>query len=332
MPFFLTIEGKMSLCDCTAIVLAAGKGTRMRSSLPKVLHTLVDKPLIYYPLRLLRGLSCQRIVVVVGHGSEAVEAYLSAFGVSSVRQEEQLGTGHAVSCALSLLDQNVGHSLIMCGDMPLFRRDTISAFYKSHRDNRNHLTILSTSLDEPTGYGRIVRSTDGTVLRIVEEKDATPEERQIKEVNTGTYLVENRLLFDFLDKIDNKNRQGEYYLTDLVGILKDAGLRVGAYEVEDSTEALGVNSRLDLSKAEAVLLERIRRRHMENGVTLQMATSTFIGSEVEIENDVVIGPFAVIKGKTRIGKGAIIGAFSYIENVTIQKGAHLPPYTMMSEE
>ncbi len=322
----------MSSIGCTAIVLAAGKGTRMCSSLPKVLHYLIDRPLIYYPVRLLQRIECTQIVVVVGHRAEEVEQYLSSFGVITVRQEEQLGTAHAVACALPVLDGSGDSFLIMCGDMPLFREDSIVMGYEYHKISRNHLTVLSTRLEDPTGYGRIVRSPSGNVVRIVEEKDASVEERMINEVNTGTFFVEGNVLFEFLSKIDNDNRQGEYYLTDLVGLVHEAGGRTGAFEIKDANEAKGVNSRIDLSKAEALLLERLRRFHMENGVTLHNPASIFIGTDVVIERDVVIEPFVVLKGRTTIKKGAIIGSFSYIEDGVIAEGRRVKPYSRIIGE
>ncbi|OCC15782.1 Glucosamine-1-phosphate N-acetyltransferase [Dissulfuribacter thermophilus] len=310
-----------------AIVLAAGKGTRMRSSKPKVLHRLLDRPLIYYPLEVLSQAGIKRIIVVLGHGAKEIEPHISKWSPQIVYQEEQLGTAHAVSCAMPNLREYSGPCLIMCGDMPLFRPTTIQSLYSHHIGEGNQVTVLSAYVEDPTGYGRIVRSGNGEVMGIVEEKDATQEQRAINEINTGTYCIDSNVLFHFLSMIENKNKQKEFYLTDIVTLARNFEMKVNALPLDDPSEAIGVNSRNDLAFAESVLLDRVRKRHMENGVTMIMPDSIYIGLDVTIEKDVTIGPFAVIKGNSIIREGAQISAFSYIENSEILKHELVPPFS-----
>lgn len=310
-----------------AIVLAAGKGTRMRSSKPKVLHRLLERPLISYPLEVLSQAGIKKIIVVLGHKAKEIEAHISKWSPQVVYQEEQLGTAHAVSCALPNLKEYSGPCLIMCGDMPLFRPTTIRSLYSHHLSEGNQVTVLTAYMEDPTGYGRIVRSSNGDVLGIVEEKDAKQEERAIKEINTGTYCIDAKILFSFLSLIDNKNKQKEFYLTDIVILARKSGMRVSALPLEDSSEAIGVNSRKDLAFAESLLLDRIRKRHMENGVTMIMPDSIYIGLDVKIEKDVTIGPYSVIKGNSILREGAQISAFSYIEDREIFKDELVPPFS-----
>ena len=313
--------------DIIGIILAAGKGTRMRSKTPKVLHELLGRPLIEYPIRLLNDCGAGDIIVVIGHGASKVLSALKEFNVLTVIQGEQLGTGHAVMCARDLLVDRKGHCLIICGDMPLFKRESIGAFIEFHQKGKNSLSILSTMVSNPYGYGRIIRSDSGEVLGIVEEKDASFSQRSINEINTGTYLVENSTLLGCLESISNENVQGEYYLTDIVKIARARGESVGAFLLEDSSESQGVNSRQDLARAERILLERLRNALMSSGVTMVMPETIYVEYEVVVENDVVIGPFCVLKGKSCIKTGARIGAHTYIEDSVIGEGEVVPPFS-----
>ena len=323
----------MKLNSCTAIVLAAGKGTRMKSRQPKVLHKILDWPLIFYPLKLLQSCGILRIIVVLGHGGKLVQNAIGAFEVEVAWQHRQLGTAHAVSCALGHMELDCTQCLIMCGDMPLMTKESLDSLIAHHTGAGCDITVLSAVFDDPTGYGRIVRAAHGAALEaIVEEKDATPEIRRIKEVNTGTYLVDSGVLRQLIALIGNENAQGEYYLTDMVRIAKDMGLSVDVCTLSEPTEALGVNSRADLAMAEGVILERLRLRHMKNGVTLVMPNTIYLENAVKIANDVVIGPFCVIKGETRIGSGVQIGPYSLIQDQVIESGAVIPPFSRLCRE
>ena len=317
--------------EIAAVVLAAGKGTRMKSALPKVLHELLGQPLLGHVINLLGQINISRIIAVIGHGAENVSAYLSPFGIETVVQEEQLGTGHAVACAEAALKGFEGHVLIICGDTPLFLEQTLKLFVKQHLEMPNILSVLSARFVNPFGYGRIVRDAQGAFLGIVEEKDADQKTRQINEVNTGTYLVQASFLFSVLSGLDNDNAQQEYYLTDIVEPAVAQGKRTDAFCLASEEEALGVNSRAQLSQAETIMLGRIRQDLMDAGVTLQNASSVYVEPSVSIENDVLIEPGCVLKGKTHIASGTRIGAHSYLVNAEIKEGGHIPPFSCIME-
>ncbi len=315
--------------NLSAIVLAAGKGTRMKSSLPKVLHPLLGVPMLSYVLDTLRCINAGEIVVVIGHGRDLMELFLHEKGVKIAVQEEQLGTGHAV---LSGLPKVTGETvLITCGDTPLFSDQSLKRFIQAHRTDSSDVSVLSSRFQDPAGYGRIIRDEQSRFVGIVEQKDATPDEQQIQEVNSGIYLVRTDLLRKFLPQLSNDNSQGEYYLTDIVAQAMKAGHRVAAYPFAPEIETLGVNSRAQLSQAEGILLDRIRRFHMDNGVTLQLANSIYIEPDVKIAKDVVIEPHCIIKGKTRIGQGVTVGAGSILQDVQVSDGATILPMTFLSK-
>jgi bifunctional UDP-N-acetylglucosamine pyrophosphorylase/glucosamine-1-phosphate N-acetyltransferase len=232
-------------------------------------------------------------------------------------QEEQLGTAHAVMQAEELLGQEEGCTLVICGDTPLIKSETMEALVKLHQAQQAKATILTGYTDKPDGYGRIIRSAEGTVERIVEHKDANEEERKVKEINTGTYCFDNRALFETLKKVSNDNVQGEYYLPDVIEILKSAGEMVAAYQTADFDETLGVNDRVALSQAEKIMAVRINEKHMRNGVTIINPDNTHIGSDVVIGSDTVIHPGTVVLGNTVIGSECIIGPNSEIDNCAI---------------
>ncbi len=311
-----------------SIVLAAGMGTRMKSEVPKVMHHLLGRPIIAYVLDLLKNLDMAIRVVVIGHGGGLVRDYLAGQGVELVMQEQQLGTAHAVLCAERALKEFCGRVLIICGDTPLLREGTLASFMRAHERSGRSLSILTACLKDPGGYGRILRS-GGEIQAIVEERDASEAERSITEVNTGIYAVDSGFLFNALDGIGCENAQGEYYLTDIVGIAVSRGISVGGISLAAEDEIWGVNSRLDLARAEDVMLDRIRRAWMEVGVTFELYRSVYIEPGVILSRDVTIGPHVVLKGRTKIGEGARLGAFSYLEGVEIPPGSQVPPFSKL---
>ena len=322
---------KADTTSWASIILAAGMGTRMRSEIPKVMHRLLGRPLIGYVLGLLKNLDMALKVVVIGHGSELVRDYLAGQQVELVMQEQQLGTGHAVLCARTALKEFCGKVLILCGDTPLLKEGTLASFMRAHERSGRSLSILTAYLKDPGGYGRILRSASdrAEVQGIVEERDATEAERSLTEVNTGTYAVDSEFLFDALGSIGCKNAQGEYYLTDIVGIAVSRGIPVGAISAAAEDEVWGVNSRMDLARATDIMLDRIRKSWMEAGVTFELYRSVYIEPGVMLSRDVTIGPHVVLKGGTRVGEGAELGAFSYLEGVEVPPGTRVPPFSKL---
>jgi len=248
------------------IILAAGKGTRMKSDLPKVLHEVGGKPMVELVLETAQKAGVEKIVTVVGHGAEQVEATLAGRSEFAL-QAEQLGTGHAIQMAEPQLGDAAGRTLIGSGDAPLFTVDTFNKLFDFHEQSGNAVTVLTAKAPNPTGYGRIIRDENGNVVRIVEQKDATPEEAAVDEINTGVYVFDNQLLFASLKQVTNDNAQGEYYLPDTLEILRNAGHTVGAFVMDDFDESMGVNDRVALARANKVLRDRTNEMHMRNGVT-----------------------------------------------------------------
>ncbi len=289
-----------------AVVLAAGKGTRMKSDLHKVLHPIGGRPMVEHLAITLQEVGITDTYFVIGHGADSVQQYLGN-RVQYCLQEEQLGTGHAVLQTESLLGKREGITLVINGDTPLITSETIKKLIKAHQESDSALTLLTAQMDQPYGYGRILYAEDGTVERIVEEKDATPIEKAIHEVNVGLYCVDNQKLFAGLKRITNHNQQGEYYLTDIINIFKSDGESIAAYQTEDVDETVSINDRVALAGAEKLLRKRINIRHMKNGVTLQDPMNTYIEVDVQIAPDTVILAGSQLKGKTKIGKGCTIG-------------------------
>ncbi|WP_334075578.1 bifunctional UDP-N-acetylglucosamine diphosphorylase/glucosamine-1-phosphate N-acetyltransferase GlmU [Paenibacillus sp. A14] len=315
-----------------AIVLAAGQGKRMKSKLYKVLHPVCGKPMVGHVLDTVKKVQCERSIVVVGHGAEAVKSYLGT-KAEYVLQAQQLGTGHAVKQAGTLLGQEEGTTIVICGDTPLVTEETLQAMLELHERQGAAATVLTASMDRPQGYGRIIRdSVKGSVARIVEQKDCSPEEDAVKEINTGTYCFDNAKLFAALEKVTNSNAQQEYYLTDVIGILVGEGEVVEGYMTEDFAESIGVNDRLALSEAEGYMRERINRKHMLNGVTMIDPSSTYIGADVVIGADTVIYPGCHISGATVIGENCIIGPAAEIEESRIQDGAKVKQSVLCQAE
>lgn len=302
------------------IVLAAGDSTRMKSDIPKVLHPILGRPMVDYVINAITGSGIKRLLVVIGFKKEMVVDVFGDADVDFVIQEKRLGTAHAVLQTSPFLENFDGDCLITCGDTPLIRGETLQDICRKHVDEKADLTLLTACLEHPTGYGRILRDKGKRVLGIVEEKDASPEERTIKEINTGIYCFKSRILFDLLNNIGNENQQGEYYLTDCIALARKAGLRISNHILQDATEIYGVNSRIELAQT----TELIRRRKLETlmlkGVTIIDPNSTYIDFDVNIGRDTTIYPCVVIEGKSVIGKGCVIRPFTHIKDISVEDG------------
>lgn len=299
-----------------ALVLAAGKGTRMKSRLPKVLHKVGGKAMVERVLDTVNAVGVDRSVVIVGFGGEEVRAYLGD-RCEYVTQAEQKGTGHAVREAKPVLGDFDGTIVLMCGDTPLVTEDTIKALLNEHAATGAAATVLTAHMENPTGYGRIIRDEEGKVLRIVEQKDGTPDELAVQEINTGMYAFNSQKLWPCLAQLSDDNAQGELYITDVVGILVNAGERVSAYMTMDEDESLGVNSRVQLAEAERILRNRKLRELMDAGVTIIDPATTYVAPEVVVGSDTILHPGTILEGNTVIGKECEIGPHTRFTNVTV---------------
>lgn len=299
-----------------ALILAAGQGKRIKSNLPKVLHKVCGKEMVKHVIDTAKKAGINDINLIIGKGAELVEERTKDSGVTYSLQAEQLGTGHAVKCAKEFLENKSGVVAVFTGDTPLIKQSTVESLINDHINNKNAATILTAMVDDPTGYGRIVRDENGKVLKIVEHKDCNEEEIKIKEMNSAIYCFDIELLVKSLDKLNNNNNQGEYYLTDVIGILKDEGYSIGAV-ITDIEETIGVNSRVQLAEAEEILRNRINIMHMENGVTLIDPKATYIGADVEIGKDTIIYPNNILEGNSVIGENCILYQNSRIKDSII---------------
>jgi bifunctional UDP-N-acetylglucosamine pyrophosphorylase/glucosamine-1-phosphate N-acetyltransferase len=297
-----------------ALILAAGEGTRMKSGLPKVAHHVLGVPMIALVVAAARDAGCDPIVVITGHGADVVEALIP--GETCARQESRLGTGHAAMCGEAALAGFDGSLLVLSGDTPLIRSETLRALVAARADAGAAMSVLTACMPDPT-LGRVVRGADGFVDRIVEAKDATLEQAAIAEVNTGTYCFDARTLFEHLHGLRTDNAQGEYYLTDMVAILRAAGLGVAAVTTDDAAEGMGVNTRIQLAEATSILQRRVNEAHMLAGVTMTDPHLVWVSPGVRIGRDVVLEPMTFLTGDTLVGDGATIGPSSRVHDSEI---------------
>ena len=297
----------ISLGSIATIILAAGKGTRMKSDLVKVLHPILGLPMLSYSIELsLNEVKAKKTVVVVGHQADRIQEMFRNSKIDFALQKEQLGTGHAVLQALPFLRSFAGTVLILCGDVPLVKGETLRSFIDSYNRDESALSVLTTVVEKPLGYGRIFRNSQGWVEKIVEEKDASEEQRMIREINTGMFCVRASFLTQGLKEIGKENAQGEYYLTDLVEIAKKKGLRCSAHVAADSLEVMGINTRVDLAIANERLRQEKLKGLMISGVTILDPKTTYVDRTVEVGKDTLLYPNCHLQGTTRIGERCVI--------------------------
>lgn len=316
--------------DLAAVILAAGKGTRMKSERAKVLHEIAGQPLLFYPLFAAKEAGFEKIAIVVGHQGEEVEAAVSGMSIDCVWQKEQLGTGHALLCAGETLKGFHGDLLLLCGDVPLLTAETISQLLALHRQEAAAVTVLTADLPNPKGYGRIVRAGEN-VTAIVEEKDATDTERSICEINTGTYVFDAEFVFSVLPQLGKENAQGEYYLTDVVAAAVAAGRKSRALCLADPNEALGINDRVQLAEASRLMRQRINLRLMLAGVTLVDPETTYVDADVEIGTDSLLQPGVFLHGRTKIGSNCLIETGVQVDSSQIADHVHLKNGSVIEE-
>ena len=327
-----------------AVVLAAGLGTRMKSKTPKALHKLAGIPMLQHVINALNEAEFQEIILVLGYQGELVEAELGT-GYEVVYQHEQLGTGHALLQALPVLQKYAdGDCLVVCGDTPCIRSETLKALAEKHTTTQALVSVLTAEIADPTGYGRIIKGTKG-IEKIVEEKDATLEEKAIREINTGTYCFNIKSLRACLDKLTPANAQGEYYLTDIIKYNVEAGERVETLLLDDPFEALGINNRVQLAQAESIWRTRINEQHMLEGITIINPENTSIDVHVSIGKDTILLPGVILEGKTSLGENCVIGpntrivdsaiednvniSYSYILEAEIASGCTVGPFSYL---
>ena len=315
----------------TSVILAAGMGTRMKSAMPKVLHKVCGKALCRWVIDASKEAGADKVVTIIGHKADMVRPQIESETEIAV-QAEQKGTGHAVMQAADFIKETEGSVVILNGDTPLITAETIEAAIKFHDESGNQATVITAILDDATGYGRIVRNSEGNVVKIVEHKDATEEERKIKEINSGMYVFDAESLVYALGKLQPNNAQGEYYLTDTLEILLSAGKKIGAYAIEDNDEIRGINNRIQLNEAETIMRERINRRHMTEGVTMINPSAAYIEADVKIGRDTIIGANVELKGNTVIGENCEIGQGSRLENAVIGNGVSVMSSVILDSE
>ena len=315
----------------TSVILAAGMGTRMKSKMPKVLHKVCGKPLSKWVIDASKAAGADKVCAVVGHKAETVKEVLGDVCEFAL-QAEQKGTGHAVMQAIDVIKNSKGEVVILNGDTPLITAETINKAIEYHKNNGNQATVITAILDDATGYGRIVRDNDGSVLKIVEQKDASEEEKKINEVNSGMYVFDAQSLVYALDKITPNNAQGEYYLTDTLEILLSAGKKIGGYAISDNDEIRGINDRVQLNEAEKIMQKRINEYHMRNGVTMRNPESVYIEDGVEIGNDTEICQNVTIKSGTKIGSDCVIGSGSMLDRAVIHDGVDVLSSVILESE
>lgn len=317
--------------DFIAVILAAGEGKRMKTKHSKVTHKILGKALIEWVYDAATSAGIEEKIIVIGHKAEEVKVCLGDKAKYAL-QEQQLGTGHAVMQVIPLLKNKGGNVIVMCGDMPLISSDTIKNAINKHIEENNAGTILTSDFENPTGYGRIAKDSKGKVTKIVEDKDASEEEKRIKEINSGLYCFNTELLIKALSKINNNNRQSEYYLTDVIEILINQGEKVDTYKIANNYEIMGINDRVQLNQASSEMRRVILERHMKTGVTMIDPASVYIESSVKIGIDTIIYPNTIIEGASEIGEECIIGPGSRITNSKVSNGAEVMNSVVISSE
>ena len=303
-----------------SVILAAGKGTRMKSKTPKVLHQIFDKTLVGYVIDAVNGTGLiDESFVIVGHQAERVEDFINSnyTNAKTVLQSPQLGTGHAVSMVCPQLENFDGEVIILCGDTPLITSETLKKFIEYHKSVNSDITVMSAIFENPTNYGRIIRNSDGSLHSIIEEKDANSEQKAIKEVNAGIYCLNWAKIKPAFSQLKTNNAQGEYYLTDIIKWGNEQGLNVNANPLENNEEIFGINSKLHLAEASKILKNRILKQHMENGVTIVDPETTWISIDTEIGADTIIYPSCYLTGKNKIGSDCKIGPFAHLRGDVI---------------
>ncbi len=317
----------MTTQKTTSIILAAGKGTRMKSNRAKVLHEVFYRPMIHHVLDAAMGAGIDRHAVIVGHQRKRVEAILEPYDITLVLQKEQLGTGHAVLCAESACT-DADTVMILCGDTPLITSDTLSAMMEQHKSQSAAITLMTTTLENPFGYGRIISNEKDRVTAIVEEKDADGEQRKIAEINAGIYLTSSEFLFSALKQVGSDNSQGEVYLTDIVSIANSRGLEVHKFVHPKAIDVLGVNSRIELSLAHHELQMRRNRELMLAGVTIYCPETVFVAPGVTVGQDTVIHPGVHLTGTTQVGSECVLEPYCLLHDCILADGEHVATLTI----
>lgn len=308
--------------DVTAVILAAGMGTRMKSDIPKVLHKVNGRSMIETVVRIVKAAGCGDVIAITGFKGEMVREALGDTAIFA-EQKEQKGTGHAVMQAAPLLAEKSGYALVICGDTPLLRADTIAHLIEVCRKEKAAAAVLTAVMDDPTGYGRVLRDAEGHMTSIVEQKDGTPEELAVKEINTGTYCFEISALLEALPKLTCENAQGEYYLTDVFGLMIRAGRYVVPVEAEDADETMGVNSRIQLAAADKILRRRKADELMAAGVSIIDPDAVYIEEDVTVGRDTVLLPGTILQGKTTVGARCVLGPDTQLTDVICGDDNHL---------
>ncbi len=312
-----------------AIILAAGQGTRMKSKLPKVLHTVAGLPMLRYPVDLALALGCSPVVIVVGHGQEQVREAFKDYPVTFVSQSQQLGSAHAVLCAETALKKFSGNALILSGDVPLLQARTVKTLLQEHEKKTPALMLASFKTKTPRGYGRILRDLGGDVLQVIEETDLSETERSIEEVNGGLYIAELPLLFQALKEIKKNPIKKEYYFTDLPVLLRKQGKNVAAFCVDSAKDLMGVNTRLELASAERLMQDRLRNHWMQEGVSFVSPETVRLSAEVKLSSDIVLEPNVSLLGKTKIGEACVIEQGAILHNAMLHKNVRVRAYSYL---
>jgi bifunctional UDP-N-acetylglucosamine pyrophosphorylase/glucosamine-1-phosphate N-acetyltransferase len=314
------------MSETRAIIMAAGESTRMKTSTPKVLHEVCGRPMLAYVLDACRKASARKIYVVVGYGADLVRDRFEAGDVVWVEQPSQKGTAHAVNCCREELAGFDGDVFVLCGDGPLIRGEVLDQLSRTHRSQNAAATLATAELDDAAGYGRIIRDSDGGIKAIVEDRDCTPQQRAIVEVNPSYYIFKSRVLFDVVERVGTDNAKGEYYLTDAIGLIIAGGHKVAAVKAVGREEAVGINDRRQLSEAGKIMQGRIQQALMAAGVTITAPDNTWIGFGARIGADTVIEPFTYIGTRAKIGSGCRVGPFGFLaEGAVVADGCRVGP-------